>query len=226
MPLHPRFRLAALCVTWPLVSSAQTAPTSIAPRPATPGEAVQLSAFEVSTSKDIGYQSSNSAEVTRMNTAIVDIPMNVTVFNQQFMEDILARDTTDVLGYEASVRKTTENDGFLARGVGSVSANFLNGFAQPAGFGSQSVANIERVEVIKGPAAVLYGQGGYGATINRVTKRPLARPRPVARRDGPGAARTLRSRPGAPRCRRSPRKKEKARAVVAAIFPKFPPLNP
>ena len=150
MTLHPRFRLAALCVTWPLVSSAQTAPSSPAPRPSTPGEAVQLSAFEVTTSKDIGYQSSNSAEVTRMNTAIVDIPMNVTVFNQQFMEDI------------------------LARGFASVSANFLNGFAQPAGFGSQSVANIERVEVIKGPAAVLYGQGGYGATINRVTKRPLA----------------------------------------------------
>ena len=155
----------------PALLRAQTAP---APRPA--GETVSLSAFEVTTSKDIGYQSSNSAEVTRMNMAIVDIPMNVTVFNQQFLEDILARDTTDVLDYESSVRKTTENDAFLARGFGSVSANLLNGFAQPAGFGSQSVANVERVEVIKGPAAVLYGQGGYGATINRVTKKPLARP--------------------------------------------------
>lgn len=138
-------------------------------------EVTTLSAFEVTTSRDIGYQSSNSAEVTRMNTPIVNIPMNVTVFNQQFLDDILARDTTDVLDYEASVRKTTENDGFLARGFSGVSANFLNGFAQPAGFGSQSVANVERVEVIKGPAAVLYGQGGYGATVNRVTKRPLAR---------------------------------------------------
>ena len=184
--MNLRDRLLVL-VVWLLTpvaahrAAAQAASTPAASRPAAPGEAVQLSAFEVTTSKDIGYQSSNSAEVTRMNTAIVDIPMNVTVFNQQFMEDILARDTTDVLDYEASVRKTTENDGFLARGFGSVSANFLNGFAQPAGFGSQSVANIERVEVIKGPAAVLYGQGGYGATINRVTKRPLARPQSTVR---------------------------------------------
>jgi iron complex outermembrane recepter protein len=162
--------LAGLLAAIP-AAFAQTVPTA---RPA-PDEVTKLSAFEVTTSRDIGYQSSNSAEVTRMNTPIVDIPMNVTVFNQQFMEDILARDTTDVLDYEASVRKTTENDGFLARGFSSVSANFLNGFAQPAGFGSQSVANVERVEVIKGPAAVLYGQGGYGATINRVTKRPLTR---------------------------------------------------
>lgn len=171
---HPVL-LAVILMASALPSSAQTAPTAAASTARATGETVQLSVFEVTTTKDIGYQSSNSAEVTRMNTAIVDVPMNVTVFNQQFMEDILARDTTDVLDYDASVRKTTENDGFLARGSSSVSANFLNGFAQPAGFGSQSVANVERVEVIKGPAAVLYGQGGYGATVNRVTKRPLAR---------------------------------------------------
>lgn len=156
---------------------AQTAPAAVAANQ----DVTTLSAFEVTTSRDIGYQSTNSAEVTRMNTPIVDIPMNVTVFNQQFLEDILARDTTDVLDYEASLRKTTENDGFLARGFSSVSANYLNGFAQPAGFGSQSVANVERIEVIKGPAAVLYGQGGYGATVNRVTKRPLSRPQTALR---------------------------------------------
>ena len=169
-----RSALTTACLLLANLLPGQTAPT--APASVRPDDdPITLSVFEVSTSKDIGYQSSNSAEVTRMNTPIVDIPMNVTVFNQQFMEDILARDTTDVLDYDASVRKTTENDGFLARGFSSVSANFLNGFAQPAGFGSQSVSNVERVEVIKGPAAVLYGQGGYGATVNRVTKRPLAR---------------------------------------------------
>ena len=115
-------------------------PARAAQAPAAPSAApvapVTLSAFEVTTSRDIGYQSSNSAEVTRMNMAIADLPLSVTVFNQQFLEDILARDTTDVLDYEASVRKTTENDAFLARGFGSVAANLLNGFPQPAGFGS------------------------------------------------------------------------------------------
>ena len=135
-------------------------------------EPVSLSVFEVTTSKDIGYQSTNAAEVTRMNTPIENIPMNVTVFNQQFIEDLVATDTSQLLAYEASAVKTTENDGFLARGSASVGTNFLNGFAQTSGFGSQPLANIERVEVIRGPAAVLYGSGGYGGTFNRITKQP------------------------------------------------------
>lgn len=139
-------------------------------------EALQLSVFEVTTSKDIGYQSANAAEVTRMNTPIENIPMNVTVFNQQFIEDLLATSTSELLAYEASTVKTSENDGFLARGSASVGSNFLNGFAQTSGFGSQPLANIERVEVIRGPAAVLYGSGGYGGTINRITKQPQAKP--------------------------------------------------
>ncbi|MFM8335300.1 MAG: TonB-dependent siderophore receptor [Opitutaceae bacterium] len=150
-------------------AQAQTTPA----RPAAAAEAaVQLSVFEVTTSKDIGYQSTNAAEVTRMNTPIENIPMNVTVFNQQFIEDLLATDTSQLLAYDASSVKTTENDGFLARGSSSVGANFLNGFAQTSGFGSQPLANIERVEVIRGPAAVLYGSGGYGGTYNRITKQP------------------------------------------------------
>ncbi|HEY0946899.1 MAG TPA: TonB-dependent receptor plug domain-containing protein [Opitutaceae bacterium] len=135
-------------------------------------EVVKLSIFEVTTTNDIGYQSTNAAEATRMDTPIENIPMNVTIFNQQFIEDLLAIDTSELLAYEATSVKTTENDGFLARGSSSVGTNFLNGFAQTSGFGSQPLANIERVEVIRGPAAVLYGSGGYGGTINRITKQP------------------------------------------------------
>ncbi len=111
-----------------------------------------------------------------MNTPIEDIPMNVTIFNQQFIEDVLATDTAQLLAYESTAVRTSENDGFLARGSASVGANFLNGFAQTSGFGSQPLANIERVEIIRGPAAVLYGSGGYGGTINRITKQPRQSP--------------------------------------------------
>ncbi len=146
-----------------------------------PVDRTLLSVFEVTTSRDIGYQSLNSAEVTRTNTAIADVPMNVTVFNQQFLDDILANETNDVLDYEASMLKTSENDGFLARGFSGTNSNLVNGFAQPEGFGSQSTANVERLEIIKGPAAVLYGGGGYGGTVNRVMKRPRAQPATTAR---------------------------------------------
>lgn len=135
-------------------------------------EAVSLSAFEVTTSRDVGYMSTNAAEATRMDTPLENIPMNVTIFNQQFIDDLLATDTSQLLAFDASSVVRTENDGFLARGFSSVGSSFVNGFAQTTGFGSQPLANIERVEVLEGPSAVLFGSGGYGATYNRITKQP------------------------------------------------------
>lgn len=144
----------------------------------TQDEVVKLSIYEVNTSKDVGYQSPDAAQATRMNTPIQDIPMNVEVYNQKFIEDLLATSSDAVLAYEASAVKTSENDAFLARGMSNVGTNFLDGFAQTTGGGgSQPTANIERIEVIKGPDAVLYGSaGGYGAIFNRITKQPLENP--------------------------------------------------
>jgi outer membrane receptor protein involved in Fe transport len=142
---------------------------------------VTMDVFEVKTDGDVGYMSQNAAEVTRMNTAVEDIPMNITVFNQQFIDDLVATDTSELIAYDASSVKTSENDDFIARGFSSVGTNFLNGFAQATGFGSQPLTNIERVEVIRGPAAILYGAGAYGATYNRITKRPKERPFTMAR---------------------------------------------
>jgi iron complex outermembrane receptor protein len=168
--------LAALGGFAPASRAAAGAPPAASPAGPTgrgsTEEIVQLSVFDVTTSRDIGYQSTNAAEVTRMNTPIENIPMNLTIFNQQFIDDLIATDTSEILAYEASSAKTTENDGFLLRGSSSAGSNFLNGFAQTSGNGSQPLANIERVEVIRGPAAVLYGGGGYGGTINRITKQP------------------------------------------------------
>jgi iron complex outermembrane receptor protein len=173
-PLRLRFLPVVLLAPALLAQSTAPAPTPTVVS-ARQEEPVSLSVFEVTTSKDIGYQSANAAEATRMNMPIENIPMNVTVFNQQFIEDLVATDSSQLLAYEASAVKTTENDGFLARGSASVGTNFLNGFAQTSGFGSQPLANIERVEVIRGPAAVLYGSGGYGGTFNRITKQPQPR---------------------------------------------------
>lgn len=74
---------------------AQNSPAAPPANPAAKDETVQMSVFEVTTSKDIGYQSTNAAEVTRMNTPIENIPINVTIFNQQFIEDLLATDTSE-----------------------------------------------------------------------------------------------------------------------------------
>ena len=169
----PQYYYALISIISLLAVAPLAAQTTQPPAGAgTTDEPITLSAFEVTTSQDVGYQSTNAAEVTRMNTKLENIPMNVTIYNQQFIEDLAATVTTDLLAYESSAVKTSENDGFISRGFTSVSSNFLNGFAQTGGFGSQPLANIERVEVIRGPAAVLYGAGGIGGVYNRITKRP------------------------------------------------------
>ncbi|MBI5381792.1 MAG: TonB-dependent receptor plug domain-containing protein [Opitutae bacterium] len=168
-PLAHPFVLLALGTAWTAASVLAQTPASTPPPK---DDSIVLSVFEVTTSKDVGYQSSNAAEATRMNTPIEDIPMNVTIYNQQMIEDLLATDTSQLLAFEASAVKTTENDGFMSRGFASVGTSFVNGFAQTTGFGAQPLANIERVEVLQGPAAVLFGSGGYGATFNRITKQP------------------------------------------------------
>ncbi len=94
LPPASRLRLAtlfalAVSAALPLAvqtsAVAQTAPA--AARPAAKEDPVQLSAFEVTTSKDIGYQSTNAAEATRMNAPIENIPMNVAVFNLAWLLD-------------------------------------------------------------------------------------------------------------------------------------------
>jgi len=170
MHQHPCFVVTAGLAAGILFATPGTAQT--VPSNPVRDETVQLSVFEVTTSRDIGYKSTNAAEATRMDTPLENIPMNVTIYNQQMIEDLLATDTAQLLAFEASSVVRTENDGFLSRGFASVGTSFVNGFAQTTGFGSQPLANIERVEVLQGPAAVLFGSGGYGATFNRITKQP------------------------------------------------------
>ena len=149
---------------------------TVAPAPVpAEDEPITMSVFEVSTDGDIGYQATRAAAVTRMDTRLEDIPMNVTVLNQEFMEDTLARTMEDVLEYVPGFVSTSNNDAWVVRGFDNANTKFLNGFLQQASIGKVSIANIERVEVLKGPAAVLFGQGGYAATVNRVTKRPLGK---------------------------------------------------
>ncbi|OAM89177.1 TonB-dependent receptor plug domain-containing protein [Termitidicoccus mucosus] len=135
-------------------------------------EVVQLSAFEVTTSKDVGYQSMSSADVMRMDTPISDIPMNVNVLNEEFINDLMARDIDDILIYDPSIAKSGDSEGFMMRGILSANTVFLNGFPLTGGIGVTQLANIERVTIIKGPNAVIFGPGGFGGVVNRETKRP------------------------------------------------------
>ncbi|MCX6932961.1 MAG: TonB-dependent receptor plug domain-containing protein [Verrucomicrobia bacterium] len=135
-------------------------------------EVITLSEFQVSTTADKGYRAGNSVSATRINTPIKDLPFAISAFTQQFITDIGARDLFDVVQYAPGVTSAGRefnagNAVYAIRGFDQSPQR--NGFV---GEGYVDTVSIERVEVVKGPSSVLYGQVAPGGTVNYITKRP------------------------------------------------------
>src|SRR6266536_2174765 len=139
-------------------------------------EVVKLSEFQVTTSADKGYRAGNSVSATRIDTPIKDLPFAISAFTTQFITDIGARDLFDVVQYAPGVTSSGRefnagNAVYTIRGFDQSPQH--NGFVGEAYIDTTSV---ERVEVVKGPSSVLYGQVAPGGTVNYITKRPAAKP--------------------------------------------------
>src|SRR5690349_9487443 len=182
MSSHPRravarlFSVRAACAALAAVVAAQAQPGTPAANAAANDDVVKLSEFQVSTSADKGYRAGNSVSATRIDTPIKDLPFAVSAFTQQFIADIGARDLFDVVQYAPSVTSSGRefnagNSVYTIRGFDQVPQH--DGFVGEAYIDTTS---IERVEVVKGPSSVLYGQVAPGGTVNYITKRPAAKP--------------------------------------------------
>lgn len=120
-----------------------------------------------------------SETATKSNRDLLDTPLSVTILNKNFLEDVRAETLSDVYPYTLGLSQTgIIANSFTLRGLPSdlqnIQVNNLPGLASR--FGSPTTANIERVEVLKGPASVLYGLMEPGGLINIITKRPEAEP--------------------------------------------------
>lgn len=136
-----------------------------------------MSEFQVTTSADKGYRAGNSVSATRIDTPIKDLPFSISAFTQQFITDIGARELNDVVIYAPGVTTgskefTQGNTRLSIRGFDGDVTPQRNGFV---GNRYVDVGNIQRVEVVKGPSSLLYGQITPGGTVNYITKRPTKR---------------------------------------------------
>jgi iron complex outermembrane receptor protein len=167
----------ALCAAFALAGLRVAAQTNNPAASATATEdVVKLSEFQVTTSADKGYRAGNSVSATRIDTPIRDLPFAISAFTQQFITDIGARDLFDVVQYAPSVTSAGRefnagNAVYTIRGFDQSPQH--DGFVGEAYIDTTSV---ERVEVVKGPSSVLYGQVAPGGTVNYITKRPAAKP--------------------------------------------------
>ncbi|WP_414664425.1 TonB-dependent siderophore receptor [Horticoccus sp. 23ND18S-11] len=152
-------------------ASAQTAPAPAASStPAAAGDTVTLSPFEVVSDNDRGYQAANTLGATRTNVAIRDLPMQMNVVTEQLMLDRALFDLDQVLDVIPGTARTFNEFVPQAniRGFDS-SAAMRNGVR---GLTTPDMNSIARVETLKGPAALLYGQTQPGGVINYITKNP------------------------------------------------------
>ncbi|WP_375510095.1 TonB-dependent receptor plug domain-containing protein [uncultured Nostoc sp.] len=135
----------------------------------------------VVTGEQDGYNLPDATTATKTDTPLRDIPQSIQVVPQQVLRDQQVTRLNDALRNVPGVITTlgstgnTEESSFTIRGFDSGTI-LRNGLADPVGSRSLELSNIERVEVLKGPASALFGNGSPGGTINLITKQPLSTP--------------------------------------------------
>lgn len=133
-----------------------------------------LPAVSVEAVQERGYAPVFSSSATKSNTPLRDVPQTVNVITEALIQDQAARSLQDVLRNVPGVGMSNgdgQRDQVTIRGFSAISDQFIDGIRDDALY-FRDLSNIERVEVLKGPAAVLYGRGSSGGLINRVTKKP------------------------------------------------------
>ena len=135
-------------------------------------EVVVLSPFAVSAAADEGYRSENSVSGTKTNTEIRRTPQSIQVVNNSFIGDQQALVMADALRYTSGVTEgnNSRGDRFEMRGF-TTGIPFRNGF-RDTGRAPRDTANMDRVEIAKGPASVIMSRTSPGGAMNILSKLP------------------------------------------------------
>lgn len=153
---------------------------------ATPGVAIADDVEEdaiqvvVTGEQEDGYIVDNATTATRTETPLRDIPQSIQVVPQQVLEDQQVIRASEALRNVSGVQRGNTVGGtseiFNIRGFQQFGGTLRDGFNFRNNFSLAETANLERIEVLRGPASVLYGNLDPGGVINYVTKSPLSEP--------------------------------------------------
>ncbi len=124
---------------------------------------------------DYGIQSTNSA--TKTGTPLIDIPQSLSVIGADLIADQSSRSIGDLVRYAPGVtmgQGEGHRDQITIRGNNSTADFFTDSVRDDIQY-YRPLYNIERVEILKGPNAMIFGRGGGGGVVNRVLKRPEAK---------------------------------------------------
>jgi catecholate siderophore receptor len=122
---------------------------------------------------DYGARGLRSA--TRTDTPLQDVPQTISVISERQIDDQAMRSIGDVLRYVPGAtigQGEGHRDQITLRGNNSTADFFVDGLRDDVQY-YRGLYNLQRVEVLKGPNAMMFGRGGGGGVVNRVSKQPL-----------------------------------------------------
>ena len=121
------------------------------------------------------YGADSTSSATRTDTPLVDVPQAVSVITERQIDDQAMRSVADVLRYVPGTmigQGEGHRDQITIRGNNSTADFFVDGLRDDVQY-YRPLYNLQRIEVLRGPNAMIFGRGGGGGVINRVTKVPL-----------------------------------------------------
>lgn len=130
--------------------------------------------------REASYVTEQSSTATRIPAPIQDVPRSIGVVTRNVIEDQKAFRIDEAIRNVSGTFMSSTQGGrageFIIRGFTSNLNVFKNGFREDSTFGaraSRDTANIESIDVVKGPPSYLYGRSDPGGVINQITKAPL-----------------------------------------------------
>jgi catecholate siderophore receptor len=124
------------------------------------------------------YDAPWTSSATKTPTSLRDLPQSVTVITDNLIRDQLMTGMGDVVRYVPGIsahQGENNRDDVVIRGNRSSADFFVNGVRDDVAY-FRDLYNLDRVEALKGPNAMIFGRGGGGGVINRVVKEPMFRP--------------------------------------------------
>jgi catecholate siderophore receptor len=132
----------------------------------------------VTVSGTAGYTSPVISSATKTLTPLRDVPQAVTVVTKELIKDQLMMSVGDVMRYVPGItvhQGENNRDQIIVRGNSSSADFFVNGVRDDVQY-YRDLYNVDRIEALKGPNAMMFGRGGAGGVVNRVMKEATFKP--------------------------------------------------
>ena len=122
--------------------------------------------------RDYHYVASDIRSATKTDTSLLDLPQSVSVLTQALIRDQAISGMADAVRYVPGVGMAQgegNRDTPIFRGSSTTADMFVDGVRDDVQY-YRDTYNIERIEILKGPSAMIFGRGGSGGVLNRVAK--------------------------------------------------------